>query len=89
MPLIQKYDIDSPHVQKTDKEITADFQYSFTQVDNSGATPKLIPTTQTYTFKTQTTVPKLGCVSSLFSPLRWPQELWLSQLILPPMDRSG
>lgn len=65
MPLIQKFEINAPHVQKTDTEIVTDFQYAFTQVDNSGPTPKFVPTNKTYTLKTQTTVPKLGYVTRL------------------------
>lgn len=62
MPLINKYDIVAPHVKRTDTELVADFQYAYTEVDNSAATPKFVPTTKTYTFKTQTVVPKLGYV---------------------------
>lgn len=60
MPLVQKFDITSPNVKQTDKEIVTDFQYAYTQVDNSGPKPKFVPTTKTYTLKTETTVPKLG-----------------------------
>lgn len=62
MPLVQKFDITSPNVKQTEKEIVTDFQYAYTQVDNSGPKPKFVPTTKTYTLKTETTVPKLGCV---------------------------
>jgi hypothetical protein len=62
MPLIKKFDITSPNVKQTESEIVTDFQYAFTQVDNSGPVPKFVPQTKTYTLKTQTTVPKLGYV---------------------------
>ena len=65
MPLINKFEISAPHVKKTETEIVSDFQYAYTTVDNSGATPKFVPSTKTYTLKTQTVVPKLGYVTSL------------------------
>lgn len=60
MPLIKKFDIAAPHVKQTDTEIVTDFQYAFTEVDNSGPVPKFVPKNKVYTLKTQTTVPKLG-----------------------------
>lgn len=65
MPLVKKFDIQTPNVKKTDTELVADFAYAYTEVDNSGAVPKFVPQTKTYTFKTQTTVPKLGYVEGL------------------------
>lgn len=71
MPLLKKFEITSPHVKQTEKEIVADFQYSYTAVDNSGATPKFVPTTKTYTLKTETTVPKMGYVKPKRDALRF------------------
>lgn len=60
MPLIKNFEINSPNVTVTDKEIVTNFDYSYTEVDNSGPKPKFTPTHKVYTIKTETTVPKLG-----------------------------
>lgn len=84
MPLLNKFEISSPHVKQTDKEIVADFNYSYTAVDNSGATPKFVPTSKVYTLKTETTVPKMGYVEVTSMPVLFRLALCGAVTILKP-----
>lgn len=60
MPLVETFKVDSPNVKEDETTIIADYEYTHTEVDNSGDVPRFIPKTTKYQFKTEKAVPKLG-----------------------------
>ena len=83
--LVEDFAIESPHVRREERAITTTYQYHTTEVDRAADGKLSIrPVSNTYEFRTETTVPKLGCVACL------------SQTLLkalcgrgPPMTPSG
>lgn len=59
--LIENFKVDSPSVQYTEEHIISSYQYSTTEL-KQGADGKwqVAPVSQTYEFRTERKVPKLG-----------------------------
>jgi len=64
--LVEDFAIESPHVRREEGAITSTYQYHTTEVDRAADGKLSIrPVSNTYEFRTETTVPKLGCVACL------------------------
>ena len=62
--LVEDFAIESPHVRRDDGAIVSSYQYHTTEVDRAADGKLSIrPVSNTYEFRTETTVPKLGCVA--------------------------
>lgn len=63
--LVENFKVESPNVQYAEDSITANYTYSSTEVERTEEGKWVVkPQTTEYTFKTDTRVPKLGCVSA-------------------------
>lgn len=61
--LVDKFTVDTDRVQVTNDSIVSTYEYQSTAVQRGGDGGWVVkPTTTEYQFKTNTTVPKLGCV---------------------------
>jgi myo-inositol-1-phosphate synthase len=61
--LVEQFKVESPNVQYADDSITSTYTYTHTEVERTDEGKwKVAPKATEYTFKTDTRVPKLGCV---------------------------
>jgi hypothetical protein len=61
--LVEQFKVESPNVQYGDDSITSTYTYTHTEVERTDEGKwKVAPKATEYTFKTDTRVPKLGCV---------------------------
>lgn len=60
--LVERFRVDSPHVDYGDDEIAASYTHENTELDQGRNGEWIVrPTSTQYEFRTSTRVPKLGC----------------------------
>ena len=58
--LVERFRVNSPHVQYSDDNITSSYRYDSTDLEQTKSGWVATPTSTQYTFKTSTKLPKLG-----------------------------
>ncbi len=58
--LVNEFTVDSPNVQYSEEHITSRYEYQTTKLSQEGGKWVVKPASQTFEFRTQRKVPKLG-----------------------------
>ena len=58
--LTNKFQVVSPNVKYTDKEIISNYKYTFTKINSTKEEVIVTPVEKIYNFKVERKVPKLG-----------------------------